>query len=110
MDGTACSVSVCHPLFHASSALRFPFSSTQLTANVQTVAGIVSLINDHRIVERRPTLGFLNPLLYSRGVSGIKDIQFGRNPGCNTLGFLADVGWDPVRPTALVSFPSHFQC
>ena len=57
-------------------------------------------------------LGFLNPLLYTgqfrRKV--VNDILIGSNPGCDTEGFEADYGWDPVRPAALVSFPSHFQC
>ena len=54
----------------------------------------------------RVPLGFLNPWLYSeevRNVRGINDITEGSNPGCGTLGFSAQPGWDPVRPTTLVS-------
>ena len=74
------------------------------------MAGIVSLINDFRIFNYRPTLGFLNPLLYSNGVKGLNDVKIGANPGCNTDGFMAADGWDPVRPAELVSFRNRFQC
>ena len=102
-DGTTCAVSVRLSLFPAASALPRPFSSPRLTANIQIVAGIVSLINDFRIFHGGTTLGFFNDLLYSHEVSGIKDIIFGGNPGCNTDGFVAAPGWDPVRPIPLVS-------
>ena len=54
----------------------------------------------------RAPLGFLNRWLYSeevRSAGGINDITAGSNPGCGTLGFSAIRGWDPVRPTTLVS-------
>ena len=81
------------------SALRHPFSSTQLTANVQAVAGIVSLLNDFLISKRKPPLGFLNPWLYGDGLVGLNDVIKGSNPGCNTRGFNATQGWDPVCPS-----------
>ncbi|KAF8263038.1 subtilisin-like protein [Lactarius quietus] len=62
------------------------------------VAGIVALLNDFRISNGRKPLGFLNPWLYGRGLAGLNDITSGNNPGCNTPGFTAITGWDPVRP------------
>ncbi|KAH9051102.1 peptidase S8/S53 domain-containing protein [Lactarius vividus] len=59
-------------------------------------AGIISLLNDHRLSQGRPPLGFLNPWLYGGGLNGLNDIVSGSNPGCNTDGFSAIVGWDPV--------------
>ena len=100
-DGTACALAVRISLFPVASALPRPFSNTQLTANIQTVAGIVSLIHDYRISERMQPLGFLNYLLYADEVKGITDVISGGNPGCDTVGFLAAEGWDPVRPAAL---------
>ncbi|KAH8984527.1 subtilisin-like protein [Lactarius akahatsu] len=38
----------------------------------------------------------LNPWLYGPGKSGLTDITSGSNPGCNTNGFSAIEGWDPV--------------
>ncbi|KAI9451468.1 subtilisin-like protein [Lactarius psammicola] len=61
-----------------------------------TVAGIMSLLNDYRISTDKPPLGFLNPWLYSRGIAGLNDITSGSNPGCQTDGFSATAGWDPV--------------
>jgi tripeptidyl-peptidase-1 len=66
------------------------------------VAGIISLLNDFLISEGKDPLGFLNPWLYSvskyEGLVGFNDIMWGTNPGCNTAGFPAIEGWDPVRP------------
>ena len=71
--------------------------SIPLTASVQTVGGVISLINDHLILRKKPPLGFLNPWLYGKGAEGLNDIIWGHNPGCGTGGFSAVPGWDPVR-------------
>ncbi|KAH9160723.1 subtilisin-like protein [Lactarius sanguifluus] len=62
------------------------------------VAGIISLLNDYRLSQGKRPLGFLNPWLYGAtgGLNGLNDIVSGSNPGCNTNGFSAIVGWDPV--------------
>ncbi|KAH9175625.1 subtilisin-like protein [Lactarius sanguifluus] len=60
------------------------------------VAGIISLLNDYLLSVGRSPLGFLNPWLYGVGLPGINDIISGSNPGCDTDGFSAAVGWDPV--------------
>jgi len=78
--------------------------SIQLTANVQIVAGVISLLNDYLLSKGKKPLGFLNPWLYTRDIVGlINDITKGSNQGCNTEGFSAITGWDPVRPAGLVS-------
>ncbi|KAF8261122.1 peptidase S8/S53 domain-containing protein [Lactarius quietus] len=61
-----------------------------------TVAGIISLLNDYRISKGKKPLGWLNPWLYGSGRAGFYDITSGSNPGCNTDGFFAVAGWDPV--------------
>lgn len=66
------------------------------SASSPTFASIVSLLNDYRIANGRPSLGWLNPLLYSIGVSGFTDILLGNNPGCGTTGFNATEGWDAI--------------
>ncbi|KAH8997691.1 subtilisin-like protein [Lactarius hatsudake] len=60
------------------------------------VAGIIALINDYQISKNRPVLGFLNPWLYGRAARALTDVTSGTNPGCNTDGFSAVPGWDPV--------------
>ena len=63
-----------------------------------TVAGVVSCLNDIRLINGKPTLGFLNPLLYQtlQG-KGFHDITEGENSGVSTCpGFKAIQGWDPA--------------
>ncbi|KAH9054783.1 subtilisin-like protein [Lactarius vividus] len=61
-----------------------------------SLAGIISLLNDYLITNGRPPLGFLNIRLYDDGFAGLNDITSGSNPGCDTNGFSAVPGWDPV--------------
>jgi tripeptidyl-peptidase-1 len=81
-----------------------PSLSTQLTANVQIVAGIISLLNDYQISQGKPPLGFLNPWLYGNGLEGLKDITIGSNPGCNTRGFSAILDGTLCVPPVLCVF------
>ncbi|KAJ7613070.1 family S53 protease [Roridomyces roridus] len=60
-------------------------------------ASIIALVNDRLIAAGKPVLGFLNPFLYSAaGRAAFTDVTEGNNPGCNTAGFSASKGWDPV--------------
>jgi tripeptidyl-peptidase-1 len=59
-------------------------------------ASVVALLNDQRLSSNQPPLGFLNPWLYANGSAALTDITEGSNPGCNTQGFPAMIGWDPV--------------
>ncbi|KAI0923099.1 hypothetical protein AcV5_009919 [Taiwanofungus camphoratus] len=61
-----------------------------------TFASVIGLINDQLIAAGKSPLGFLNPWLYSTAASAFTDITSGDNPGCNTNGFSAISGWDPV--------------
>ncbi|KAH9947173.1 family S53 protease-like protein [Amylocystis lapponica] len=61
-----------------------------------TFASIIALLNDELLAAGKPTLGFLNPWLYSTAASAFTDVTSGDNPGCNTNGFTAGRGWDPV--------------
>ncbi|KAF8265651.1 subtilisin-like protein [Lactarius quietus] len=67
-------------------------------------AGIISLLNDYMITSGRRPLGFLNPWLYGGGLAGLNDITQGSNPGCNTPGFSAIPGWDPVTGLGTLDF------
>ncbi|KZP15649.1 family S53 protease-like protein [Athelia psychrophila] len=58
-------------------------------------ASTIALLNDQLIGAGKSPLGFLNPFLYSNP-SALNDITSGTNPGCNTNGFSAGTGWDPV--------------
>lgn len=52
-----------------------------------TFASIIAMVNDARMNEGKPGLGFLNPWLYSEGYTALNDITTGNNPGCGTEGF-----------------------
>ncbi|KAG6908322.1 hypothetical protein DXG01_005298 [Tephrocybe rancida] len=74
------------------------------SASAPTFAAVVALLNDDRLSKGKSTLGFLNPLLYSKGLSGFNDITAGNNPGCGTTGFNATKGWDPVTGLGTPNF------
>ncbi|KAA1474751.1 family S53 protease [Dentipellis sp. KUC8613] len=59
------------------------------------IASMVALVNDELASAGKAPLGFLNPLIYANADS-FTDITEGTNPGCNTNGFSATAGWDPV--------------
>ncbi|ORY68727.1 peptidase S8/S53 domain-containing protein [Pseudomassariella vexata] len=80
------------------------------SASAPTFAGIVSLLNNARIRDGQPALGFLNPWLYNDASSGFTDIVDGGSQGCSGrdiysglptpyvpgAGWNATEGWDPV--------------
>ncbi|KAH9068288.1 subtilisin-like protein [Lactarius deliciosus] len=74
------------------------------SGSTPTVAGIISLLNDYLISKGSQPLGFLNPWLYGTGRLGLNDIRSGSNPGCNTNGFTAIAGWDPVTGLGTLDF------
>ncbi|KAH9165488.1 subtilisin-like protein [Lactarius sanguifluus] len=87
----------------SAQALNFPIIlkgkrrvASGTSGSAPIVAGMISLLNDYLISQGKVTLGFLNPWLYGTGMSGFTDITSGSNPGCNTDGFSAIEGWDPV--------------
>lgn len=68
-----------------------------------TFAGILSLVNDVRLRAGKPSLGFVNPLLY-KNPGALNDVTSGCNPGCGTQGFCAVPGWDPVTGLGTPNF------
>ncbi|KAF2814722.1 tripeptidyl-peptidase 1 precursor [Mytilinidion resinicola] len=66
------------------------------SASCPLSGGIISLVNDALIASGKPSLGFLNPWIYSSGYKGFTDITKGSTHGCDTDGFPAVVGWDPA--------------
>jgi tripeptidyl-peptidase-1 len=79
------------------------------SASTPVIASIVALLNARRLQDGKPTLGFLNPWLYSLQEEGITDIIAGGSRGCTGRGYSggktvlvpyaswnATEGWDPV--------------
>jgi tripeptidyl-peptidase I len=66
------------------------------SAATPAAAAIISLINDALLAAGRSPLGFLNPWLYAEGYMSFTDILGGSAVGCDSAGFPAGKGWDPV--------------
>lgn len=70
------------------------------SASCPAVASIIALLNDYLVSNGKAPLGFLNPFLYKKGLSGIRDITTGSSIGCIWQdAFPAGHGWD--SPTGL---------
>jgi tripeptidyl-peptidase-1 len=66
------------------------------SAATPLMSGIIALVNDALIAAGKSPLGFLNPWIYKTGFQGFTDITSGSAVGCETSGFPAVEGWDPV--------------
>ena len=76
------------------------------SASAPTFSSVISLLNDYRISQGQSSLGFLNPLIYSKwlGTPALNDITQGSSAGCNTTGFPAEKGWDAVSGAGTPNF------
>jgi tripeptidyl-peptidase-1 len=84
-----------------------PVSGT--SAATPTFASLVGLLNAARISQGKPTLGFLNPLLY-QNPSALNDITTGSSSGCSAgrsisgAGWKAATGWDAATGLGTANF------
>ncbi|KAL1941499.1 hypothetical protein VTO73DRAFT_6938 [Trametes versicolor] len=69
-------------------------SVNSTTVSGATFAAVVALLSDRLLNAGKPPLGFLNPLLYSKGFPGLNDIVSGSSS--EPSGFTATTGWDPI--------------
>jgi tripeptidyl-peptidase-1 len=84
------------------------------SASAPAFAGVVALLNDARLKAKKPTLGFLNPLLYS-APDALNDIVLGGHARFNGppngspvipyASWNATAGWDPVTGLGTPNFP-----
>ena len=91
------------------------------SAAAPVVAGIIALLNDVRLKAGQPTMGFINPWLYSTGFKGLTGITSGKATGCTGVNFQTGetveggsvipyaswngtTGWDPVTGLGLPDF------
>ncbi|TBU55600.1 subtilisin-like protein [Dichomitus squalens] len=76
------------------------------SASSPVMAAILSAINDARLAVGKKSIGFINPTIYSPTFQhAFNDITDGTNPGCGTVGFSAQPGWDPVTGVGTPNFP-----
>ncbi|EIW55941.1 subtilisin-like protein [Trametes versicolor FP-101664 SS1] len=72
-------------------------SINSTSASSATFAAIVALLNDRLLNAGKSPLGFLNPLLYSKGLPALTDIvSGGSSTSDGESSFAAMPGWDPV--------------
>jgi len=87
------------------------WSVSGTSCSCPSVAGMFALINDIRLQNGKPTLGWILPVLYNlmqQDTKYVNDIVDGTNEGCsddNNLGFSASVSWDPVTGFGTPKFP-----
>jgi tripeptidyl-peptidase-1 len=75
------------------------------SASAPVFAAILTRINEERLAAGKSTVGFVNPVLYQHP-EAFFDITKGNNPGCNTNGFEAAAGWDPVTGLGTPNYPA----
>lgn len=75
------------------------------SASAPVFASILTRINEERIAAGKSTVGFVNPTLYANP-GDFHDITSGTNAGCNTNGFSAVKGWDPLTGLGTPDYPS----
>jgi hypothetical protein len=89
----------------------YPVDGT--SASCPVVAGMVSLVNSDRMKAGKPSIGWMNPAIYSSSFHGCaKDVTTGENKclraedkdSCCSEGFQATRGWDPVTGWGSVDF------
>ncbi|KAM7375878.1 hypothetical protein PAMP_005644 [Pampus punctatissimus] len=80
------------------------------SASTPVVGGMLSLINDRRLLKGLPALGFLNPRLYKLKGRALFDVTEGCHLGCldeqvQGKGFCAAPSWDPVTGWGTPDYP-----
>merc|ERR1712151_577579 len=83
--------------FYVQAGIPEPLVSGTSCAS-PTAAGIFSMLNDLRLQNGKPTLGFLNPLIY-QSMSAFNDIVNGSGTSGSSScghGWPAKTGWDAV--------------
>jgi tripeptidyl-peptidase I len=78
------------------------------SASCPVVSGIFAQLNNVRLAGGKPSLGWLNPFIYSTGASCFNDVNDGSQNNCKALttGFSALDGWDPATGFGT----PNFQC
>lgn len=85
------------------------------SASSPLFAAFVSLVNSERYANGLPSLGWLNPTLYSASSSYYNDVTSGDNSccidgdGCCVSGFYASPGWDPATGFGSIDYPKLAQ-
>ena len=79
------------------------------SASAPALAGMFSSINAARHNAGKGSVGWINPVLYGRGSTFVKDVTSGKNNCrssglCCSEGFYATKGWDPTSGLGSVNY------
>lgn len=93
-----------------SNSMPIPWVSGT-SASTPVFGGLISLINEHRLLSGHRPLGFLNPRLYQQHGAGLFDVTRGCHASClneevQGQGFCSGPGWDPVTGWGTPNFPA----
>ncbi|EFW18207.1 hypothetical protein D8B26_005045 [Coccidioides posadasii str. Silveira] len=101
----------------AAQAVKYPIyekgsiiTAAGTSASAPTIAAIIAHLNEVRLSQGKPVLGFLNPWIYSTGFKGFTDITHEGSIGCLGTSMYSKLstrlvpyaswnatkGWDPV--------------
>ena len=73
------------------------------SASTPVFATVIHRINNERMAAGKGPVGFINPVLYANP-QVLNDVVEGRNVGCESDGFEAVSGWDPVTGLGTPNF------
>jgi tripeptidyl-peptidase-1 len=87
------------------------------SGSAPVLGGMIAMMNDWRLSNNKPPLGFFNPLLYQmyqQAPSAFTDITEGSNScmmigACCTTGFFAVAGWDAVTGVGTPNYSNMLQ-
>ncbi|KAF7335380.1 Subtilisin-like protein [Mycena venus] len=92
-----------YPIVVAEKGRFLHTSGTSASAPIFAV--LIAAVNDARIAAGKSPVGFINPALYSDAFAHtFNDVIVGSNPACQTDGFPAAPGWDPVSGMGTPNF------
>jgi len=77
------------------------------SASSPVAASIFGLLNDIRLKNKQPTLGFANPWIYQTFAAhpeAFNDITTGKNSAGKSAGFEAIAGWDPCTGVGTLNY------
>lgn len=67
------------------------------SASTPVIAAIIALLNEKRASKGKPSMGFLNPWLYSVGSKGFNDVAIGQSSGCRIVEPIEDASWNATK-------------
>ncbi|KAF2227549.1 tripeptidyl-peptidase sed4 [Elsinoe ampelina] len=91
----------------------YAYQQKGTSASTPVFAAMIALLNDKRLREGKPVLGFLNPLLY-RNKQVWRDVTEGETDGCQNgkdfeIGWQAAKGWDAASGLGEMDFEKMMQ-